>query len=294
LEEKRLWRQQIKEHWVAILVVVIILVEVVALIILGYRFDWTGFNGSTRSDKTLWDWMQLLFIPVVLAIAGFWFNHRERKEAELLNENERKAADLRSTTEKEIEQKRAKAEQEIALDNQREPALQVYLDRISELLLQTNLSEERPDEKVFMLIKARTLTTLKGLDPDRKTSLFGFLWEAGLIGRFNLNHADFSGADWSGANLRGVKLRYANLSRANLYGVTLDDAELLHTNLKGANLVRIMMCNVDLRGADLTDADLTDAYLIKVNLEGAIYCQEQLNAAKSLNGVTMCDGSIHS
>ena len=93
LEVKRLWRQQIKEHWVAILVVVIILVEVVALIILGYRFDWTGFNGSTRSDKTLWDWMQLLFIPVVLAIAGFWFNHRERKAAELRDENERKAAE---------------------------------------------------------------------------------------------------------------------------------------------------------------------------------------------------------
>jgi uncharacterized protein YjbI with pentapeptide repeats len=64
-----------------------------------------------------------------------------------------------------------------------------------------------------------------------------------------------------------------------LHGVTLDEAELLYTNLKGANLSRTMMYNADLRGADLTDADLTDAYMTKANIEGAVYCQEQLNKA---------------
>jgi hypothetical protein len=64
----------------------------------GYQFNWgwTGFNGSNKSGKTLRDWMQLLFIPVVLAVAGFWFNHRERK-----------AAELRAEAEREIEQQRA-------------------------------------------------------------------------------------------------------------------------------------------------------------------------------------------
>jgi uncharacterized protein YjbI with pentapeptide repeats len=232
--------------------------------------------------------MQLLFIPVVLAIAGFWFNHRERKAAELRAENERKGAELRSSAEREIEQKRANTKQEIALDNQREAALQGYLDRVSELLLQTNLSEERSDEKVLMLIRARTLTTLKGLDPDRKTSLFGFLWESGLIGRFNLNDADFSGADLSGADLIGVKLRKANFSGANLHRVTLNKAELLGANLKGANLSSTMMYDADLRYADLTDADLTDAYLTGAKMEGAVYCGEQLNPV-----ATMPDGSKH-
>jgi uncharacterized protein YjbI with pentapeptide repeats len=223
-----------------------------------------------------------------LAVAGFWFNYRERKAAEKRAEMEQNAAERRAEAEREIEQKRAMAEQEIALDNQREAALQAYLDRVSELLLQTNLSEETPDKKVLMLIRARTLTTLKGLDPDRKTSLFGFLWEAGLIGKFNLDYADFSGADLSGANLRGVKLGKANLSRANLHGVTLDKAELLKTNLKGANLSRTTMYDADLRYADLTDADLTDAYLTGANMEGAVYCEEQLNPV-----ATMPDGSKH-
>ena len=47
----RSWWQQIKQHWQAILVGVIILVVAIVLIILGYRFDWTGFNGNTKSGK---------------------------------------------------------------------------------------------------------------------------------------------------------------------------------------------------------------------------------------------------
>ena len=46
----RSWWQQIKQHWVAILVVAIVLVVVIASIFVGYRFDWTGFNGNNKSD----------------------------------------------------------------------------------------------------------------------------------------------------------------------------------------------------------------------------------------------------
>jgi hypothetical protein len=70
----RSWWQQIKQYRVTILVITIVLIIVIALIIVGYSFDWTGFNGNTKSGKTLWDWMQLLFIPVVLAIGGYLFS----------------------------------------------------------------------------------------------------------------------------------------------------------------------------------------------------------------------------
>jgi len=99
----RSWWKQIKQHRLTILVVTIILVVAVALILIGYRYDWTGFNGNNKSDKTLWDWMQLLFIPVVLAVAGFWFNHRERKAAEKRAEIEQNAAERRAEAERENE-----------------------------------------------------------------------------------------------------------------------------------------------------------------------------------------------
>ena len=81
----RLWWQQIQTHPVVSVLIAFIIALVVLVILGGYlvHWDWTGFNGDNKSGKTLWDWMQLLFIPVVLAIAGFWFNHRERKAAEL-------------------------------------------------------------------------------------------------------------------------------------------------------------------------------------------------------------------
>ncbi len=232
----RAWWQQVKQHRVTILVVAIILVVVIALIIVGYRFDWTGFNGKNKSGKTLWDWMQLLFIPVVLAVAGFWFNHRERK-----------AAELRAEAEREIEQKRALAEREISEDNQREAALQEYLDRMSELLLHENLRRSKPDEEVQKIARARTLTVLRRLDGERKGSVLRFLHEANLIDDFppiidlheadlrgaHLAFADLRGADLSGADLSGANLDFANLSGADLDNTNLRDASLLLTDLKG-------------------------------------------------------------
>lgn len=35
----------------------------------GKVWDWTGFG-----DKTAWDWMQLLIVPVVLAVGALLFN----------------------------------------------------------------------------------------------------------------------------------------------------------------------------------------------------------------------------
>ena len=64
-----------------ILVVAIILVVVIALIIVEIRLYGTGFAG-----KTLWDWLQLLIIPLVIAAGGYLFTFS-------ISKNERKAAD---------------------------------------------------------------------------------------------------------------------------------------------------------------------------------------------------------
>ncbi len=76
----RSWGQQIKQHLVTILVVAIILVVVIGLIIVGYRFDWTGFNGNNKSGKALWDWLQLLFIPAVLTLGAVWITARQNHD----------------------------------------------------------------------------------------------------------------------------------------------------------------------------------------------------------------------
>ncbi len=59
-----------------------------ALAVHWWGWDWTGFTGgygkitihTPAKDtelppaRTLWDWLQLLVIPLMLAIGGFWLN----------------------------------------------------------------------------------------------------------------------------------------------------------------------------------------------------------------------------
>src|SRR5260221_1849855 len=311
----RSWRQQIITHPVTTVLISLFVTLVVLVILGGYKlnWNWTGFNGNNKSGKTLWDWMQLLFIPAVLAVAGFWFNHRERKATELRAENEQKAAELRTEAEREIEQQRAKAEQEISLDNQREAALQAYINEMSELLLHENLRESKPEDEVRKIARVRTLTVLPRLDPNRKGNVLLFLAESGLIGdapTIDLNRADLSGVqlykpwlnevnlqetDLSEANLskadlyeahlvgsilHDVNLREADLRRADLHRAELEGANLSEADLSEADLQRTNLDYADLRGATMRAANLSEAHLRKANLQGAILLGANLHRAK--------------
>ncbi len=87
--------------------VLVVLLALLVVIILGYSFNWswTGLHG-----RTLYDWLQLLIIPAVLAVGGYLFNYTTTR------------AEQRNT------QLRDQTEQEIASDSQRETALQAYID----------------------------------------------------------------------------------------------------------------------------------------------------------------------
>src|SRR5262245_46064880 len=98
------------------------------------RLKNTGFE-----KKTLWDWMQLLIIPLVLGIGAFFLNRSERQN-----------------------------EREIERDRQQEAALQGYIDRLSELLLKEALLSSEQNEEVRNVARIRTLAVLRGLDSKRK------------------------------------------------------------------------------------------------------------------------------
>ena len=148
----RSWWQQIKTHPVTTGLIALVLALVVLVILGGYLFhwDWAGFNGKIKSGKTLWDWMQLLIVPLVLAIGGLWFNQ------------------IQKTREHEASEQNAKIERELASDNQREALLQSYLDRMAELLLDKHLMDEEVNNKARDIARAQTLTVLSRLDPVRK------------------------------------------------------------------------------------------------------------------------------
>lgn len=307
-------------------------------------FKWTGLAG-----KTLWDWLQLLIIPAVLAAGVAWFNLAQTQIGI------------------QASQKQHDTDVQIAADQQREDVLVAFENDISALLLNDNLLSSKSGDEVRVVARARTLAALRRLDPNRKGYLLQFLYEAQLVmdspvgnpiidlfgANLNqanlplaslqnadllgtdLGNADLAGADLSGANLnlaklssanlrganltfahmhgtalRGANLRGAfiilgsadlsgaNLSEADLERVILKGASLVGAKLVGANLTDADLCDTDLNSADLQDAKLAGACLdgadlFHANLKGAQVASEQLAQAKTLEGATMPDGSIH-
>jgi len=271
----RSWRQN-RSRLLLVVGAMVLLVGVVVLIIAGYIFkwDWTGFNEHRGPNilqyqpaKTLWDWLQLLgvlAIPVVVVLGVAWFTTRQGQVSDAENK-----------------------------DNQREAALQAYIDNMLELLLAKNLRSSTEDEEVQKIARVRTLTVLRRLDAERKGSLLQFLQESGLIGKdkrvinltgANLIGANLSGANLSGANLSGVYLSRADLSgadlsKANLSGVVLSGADLSLANLIGANLSGVYLSGADLSGVYLSGAYLFLANLSKANLSGASLYEANLSLA---------------
>lgn len=251
-------------------------------------WEWTGIvardkAGHWIAKRGLWDLLQLLIVPLVLAILGIWFSRRERA-----------------------------TERVIAANRLQEEALQGYLDRLSDLLLEKGLRESEwnqetgLDSEVQTLARARTLTLLRQLDGDRKAMVIHFLYDTGLITpRKNGGRV----IALNGADLRGAKLRGAFLHRANLQGAHLQSADLAGAQLANANLMAdfsgavliiadlgetlmggAILEGSDLRTADLRGADTRGMSCKNANLTETIVTDRQLQVAASLEGATMPDG----
>jgi uncharacterized protein YjbI with pentapeptide repeats len=232
---------------------------------------WTGFGG-----KTLWDWLQLLSalaIPVVLAVAGFWFTaEQDTRQQSLENQRAQQAQD--------IENQRAEAERELANERAQDEALQAYLSQMSSLLLENDLRASEADSEMRTLARSRTLTVLGRLDPSRKVAVMDFLQEADLIQTVEQRAPIIAllNADLSDADLDEATLGLADLSDADLSDANLDEAYLGEASLWSANL----------RGVSLSDADLSNADL---NNTDGITHEELEQQAYSLEGATLPNGT---
>jgi len=288
-----------------------IIVGVAILLIcirLGYRWSWTGFgetsytkasgNQEVEPKKTLWNWLDLLIVPAMLGLGAVWFSAQQEERQMMVEER-------RANAVQEAEDQRAQAE-----------ALQSYINEIAKLLLaeEDPLRELTPEKAPVVVARARTLSLLDRLDPERKRSVILFLYESQLIRSAGGSVLSLSGERGDSsitpsviklfyANLRGMSLAPetylrgvdmeaadltgADLSDTILYEADLDDAILKEADLKGANLRVASLQTTDLseanlRGAKLDYATLTDAK--------GITNEELEQQAASLEGATMPNG----
>jgi hypothetical protein len=258
--------------------VVLLCVSAVALLVAVFivaayrrRWEWTGFAGSAaegRESKTLWDWLQLLVIPLALAAVAFVLNIAQ------------------SSREQQREDQRANIAQILALDQRREDALAAYLRQMSDLLLQHKLSSPSRG-RVLTVARTFTLSVLPRLDGKRKGQVLQFLAESRLVDTtdptspvLNLDGADlravvlhdvfihgvFRGADMRGADFRDASLYEADLARTKLGRAHFDGAQLRGVSLFAADLRRASFRRALIDGGDFDSACLTrvsfnDAYV---------------------------------
>jgi hypothetical protein len=169
--------------WIEVFAALAFLLTVVCGYLFGWK--WTGLP-----KQTLWDWLDLLIVPFVLAVGGYLFTRSESRRAEqsaIEQRNlDRGTTEQRTKEDRWLAHERAETDRQIADQRRQDETLQAYLDYSGELLLNKDmpLRQSKARDEVRTLAQARTLTVLRRLDGERKGRVLQFLYEAGLITRY--------------------------------------------------------------------------------------------------------------
>lgn len=276
-----------------VLVGVLVVAAIAAFVVMAFRRDWrwTGLPADPgdgtrppRPAKTLWDLLQLLIVPLMLAAAAFALNsaqtNRDRKQAE------RSAARERAS----------------AADLAREETLRTYLQQMSGLMT----TGGRATADTQTLAQTLTLVALRRLDGVRKGLVVQFLIEADLIEKESLIDAAKppGGADaprpvrscggpgqascrrigvsvsLAGADLQGAVIPSLGTASQAAFGVSasgrpvepgpsFDFADLRNADFHRLTLPLVTFFGADLRGANFSDARLVWTSFSSACLSGA-------------------------
>jgi len=220
------------------------------------------------SEKTGWDWMELLLklsVPLTISFGGWVLG--------TLNSNR---------------------QDEIAQANQKDAVIREYIKEMKGMLLDKTVAKEakQPGSEANGVARALTLTALtqlKGEGPARRTLVFQFLRESNfpiLAGSEEVQGGNLAGYDLNKTDLSEANLGRANLSVADLSEAYLSGADLSGANLSGANLIRADLSEAYLSGANLRRADLRRADLSEANLSEANLSEANLSRA-DLSGANL-------
>lgn len=259
--------------------------SVLAFVVLVYAFPAFGARLG-MAGKTLWDWLELLVVPLALAVVAYLFNQRQKA-------HERAIAHEQRAVERELAREQREAERRLARHRLEETDLQNYFERMATLLLEENLRQSDQSAEVRTIARTYTLTALRNLNGPRRSNLLRFLYEARLIvgtaaspSVIDMHEADLRTIQLDGTPLNEIALVGANLEQASLRATSLVRANLGSARLLGANLELASLRRAILRDANLEAANLRRANLWGANLGGAALTGAVLSGA-ALNGADL-------
>jgi hypothetical protein len=191
---------------------------------------------EVQPGKTLWDFLQLLIVPAMLAALALLFN---------------------ASQESRDRKRDANARMDATLDG--------YLAQMSSLMLNDHLLTSKEGSDVRTVARTATLTTVRRLDGRRKAEVVRFLFEAQLLFKFpgplEIPVVMTEDADLRDAELDGVFFNQISLAGADLRGASFDNASLAEVDFE----------NADLRGATFRHALITADSFGNSNLTDAVF-----------------------
>jgi hypothetical protein len=180
-------------------------------------------------DKTFWNWIELLVVPVVLAM-GAWYLDKSQTDAQVERE------ELRIIAAIELEDRRIEEARNVEDERNKINILNNYRRSITELIKDGGLLSSPPQCGVVSAAQALTISTLPQLGGAQKGELLSFLFEIEVIDHPDRENAviSFFNADFSGAQFPDGNLSDANLNDANLKLSDLTrDHSLRHVTQRG-------------------------------------------------------------
>lgn len=236
--------------------------------------NWTGFGRYDAAiegprSKTLWDWLDLLLIPLAVGLVGWIFKEAEKEKA--------------TRMEKERTQNQT---------------LDSFVKTITDLIVNHNLGTADAKHGSHVIARTRTILALSTLDRLRKGQVLQFLFESGLIDKpqnvslvgADITHAILDGivlsnAEITGAYLNGASITHSNLKGAAFTGCDFSDANLSDSLLENADLSYTNLTGAKLNNVDLTSANFEGANLTAANLTGSKITQKQINEIIKKNNI---------
>ena len=230
-----------------------------------------GFVGIANEvrHKTLWDLLQVLAIPAIIAVGAAFFE-QSYKQLEKLFQDERLS----------------------------ESRVREYMKSLQDLTLGYDLSNSNSSKRARAIVQVNTRHTIKILDGPWLGSIIDLLDTYGLdlvtrnnpildlsglrfnkadlnnrkLVNMNLTNVNMPDSDWSHADCKDISLDFADLSHAKMEKAEFNDCSFISADLSSAELrgAKFFECNMDkviFHNADLRKATFPGTYLGSVLID---------------------------
>ncbi|TRT44716.1 MAG: pentapeptide repeat-containing protein [Microcystis aeruginosa Ma_QC_C_20070703_M131] len=216
------------------------------------NFKWSGFQ-----KKSFWDWLQLLIVPLMLALGAFYLNS---------------AADFRDS--------------QIAQERKQQEILTDYFSKMQGLIVETKKSKQTPgskesnsEERLLLEFRstaqALTLSVLEQLDGERKGKVIAYLAESQLITADNNEPSPQPEIELDGANLKGMVLNDVDqvVKNGNKLRVIIKKSDMTDSRFERIGL----FANSDLTGSNFSNSILTSVDFTNANMPQAKFIKGKIN-----------------